>query len=101
MIVLSQILDWLNVSVSSEVVTPTDVEVEQRADGVSALPYDDAPEDYVVETETFEVQGLLTWTSRTATSNRREHGRTRDRSVRQTAASAPSGTPAVASPTQP
>ena len=59
-IVLSQILDWLNVSISSEVVTPTDVEVEQRADGVSALPYDDAPEDYAVETETFEVEGLLT-----------------------------------------
>jgi aminobenzoyl-glutamate transport protein len=27
---------------------------------VSALPYDDAPEDYAVETETFEVDGLLT-----------------------------------------
>ncbi len=59
-IVLSQLLDWLNVSITSEVVTPTDVEVSQRADGVSALPYDDAPEDYAVTTETFEVQGLLT-----------------------------------------
>jgi aminobenzoyl-glutamate transport protein len=59
-IVLSQLLDWLNVSVTSEVVAPTDVEVEQRADGVSALPYDDAPEDYAVQTETFEVKGLLT-----------------------------------------
>ena len=58
-IVLSQLLDWLNVSVTSEVVT-TDGAVEQREDGVSALPYDDAPEDYAVETETFEVQGLLT-----------------------------------------
>jgi aminobenzoyl-glutamate transport protein len=59
-IVLSQILDWLNVSVTSQVVQPTDVEVEQRADGVSALPYDDAPEDYATATETFEVEGLLT-----------------------------------------
>ena len=58
-IVLSQILDWLNVSVTSEVVT-ADVPVEQREDGVSALPYDDAPEDYAIETETFDVQGLLT-----------------------------------------
>jgi aminobenzoyl-glutamate transport protein len=59
-IVLSQLLDWLNVSVTSEVVAPTDADVEQREDGVSALPYDDAPEDYTVETETFEVDGLLT-----------------------------------------
>jgi aminobenzoyl-glutamate transport protein len=59
-IVLSQLLDWLNVSVTSEVVEPTDVETEQRADGVSALPYDDAPEDYTTRTETFEVEGLLT-----------------------------------------
>jgi aminobenzoyl-glutamate transport protein len=59
-IVLSQLLDWLNVSITSEVVEPTDVETEQRADGVSALPYDDAPEDYTTRTETFEVEGLLT-----------------------------------------
>jgi aminobenzoyl-glutamate transport protein len=59
-VVLSQLLDWLNVSITSEVVTPTDVETEQRVDGVSALPYDDAPEDYAVTTETFEVEGLLT-----------------------------------------
>ena len=59
-IVLSQLLDWLNVSVTSEVVEPTAVEVEQREDGVSALPYDDAPEEYSVDTETFEVKGLLT-----------------------------------------
>jgi len=59
-IVLSQLLDWLNVSVTSEVVEPTDVVTAQRVDGVSALPYDDAPEEYVVETQTFEVEGLLT-----------------------------------------
>jgi aminobenzoyl-glutamate transport protein len=59
-IVLSQLLDWLDVSITSEIVEPTDVEVEQRADGVSALPYDDAPEDYATTTETFVVQGLLT-----------------------------------------
>ena len=59
MIVLSQILDWLNVSVTSQVVTH-DPAVDDSLDGVSSLPYDDAPEDYAVETETFEVQGLLT-----------------------------------------
>ena len=59
-IVLSQLLDWLNVSVTSEVVEPTDVVTAQRVDGVTALPYDDAPEEYVVETQTFEVEGLLT-----------------------------------------
>jgi aminobenzoyl-glutamate transport protein len=59
-IVLSQILDWLNVSVTSEVVTPTDGDLSEREDGVTALPYDDAPEGYEVETQTFAVQGLLT-----------------------------------------
>jgi AbgT putative transporter family len=59
-IVLSQLLDWIGVSITSEVVTPTGVGVEQRLDGVSALPYDDAPEDYAVETQTFEIKGLLT-----------------------------------------
>ena len=59
-IVLSQVLDWLNVSVTSEVVDPGGVAVEQRADGVSALPYDDAPERYATSTETFAVKGLLT-----------------------------------------
>ena len=59
-IVLSQLLDWIGVSITSEVVTPIDAAVEQREDGVSALPYDDAPEDYDVETQTFEVKGLLT-----------------------------------------
>ena len=34
--------------------------MDQREDGVSALPYDSAPEEYAVETETFEVKGLLT-----------------------------------------
>jgi aminobenzoyl-glutamate transport protein len=59
-ILLSQVLDWLNVSVTSQVVDGTPVDVEQRADGVSALPYDDAPETYAVQTETFDVEGLLT-----------------------------------------
>ena len=59
-IVLSQLLDWIGVSITSEIVTPTGVEVEQREDGVSELPYDDAPEDYAVETQTFEIKGLLT-----------------------------------------
>ena len=47
-------------SVTSEVVEGPDGAVEQREDGVSALPYDNAAEDYAVETETFEVKGLLT-----------------------------------------
>jgi aminobenzoyl-glutamate transport protein len=59
-IVLSQLLDWLNVSVTSEVAATPDVETAQRVDGVSALPYDDAPEEYPVTTETFVVKGLLT-----------------------------------------
>ena len=59
-ILLSQILDWLNVSVTSQVVEGTDGPVSQREDGVSALPYDSAPEEYAVETETFEIKGLLT-----------------------------------------
>jgi aminobenzoyl-glutamate transport protein len=59
-IVLSQVLDWLGVSVKSEVVTPTQLGVEQHLDGVSSLPYDDAPEHYAVHTQTFAVEGLLT-----------------------------------------
>jgi aminobenzoyl-glutamate transport protein len=59
-IVLSQILDWLGVSVTSQVVDPGSVGVDQRADGVSALPYDNAPEHYAAKTETFAVKGLLT-----------------------------------------
>ena len=55
-IVLSQILDWLNVSVTSEVVDH-DPALDDSLDGVSSLP---AGQDYAVETETFEVQGLLT-----------------------------------------
>jgi aminobenzoyl-glutamate transport protein len=59
-IVLSQILDWLNVSITSQVVEPAGSEIGQRYDGVSALPYHDAPTDYSVATETFSVKGLLT-----------------------------------------
>jgi aminobenzoyl-glutamate transport protein len=59
-IVLSQLLDWLGVSVTSEVVTAGDTDVTQREDGVSALPYDDAPEDLEVQRETFAIKGLLT-----------------------------------------
>ena len=58
-IVLSQILDWINVSITSEVVAH-DPAVDDSLDGVSSLPYGDAPDDYAVETETFAVQGLLT-----------------------------------------
>src|SRR3954447_9082567 len=59
-IVLSQILDWLNVSVSSQVVEPHDAAVDQSLNGVSSLPYDNAPEHYAVVEETFTVKGLLT-----------------------------------------
>ena len=53
-IVLSQILDWLNVSVTSEVVTGTDATVDGSQDGLTA------PDDYAVDTETFAIKGLLT-----------------------------------------
>ena len=59
MIVLSQILDWLNVSVTSEVVAGTDATVD-AARTASAAALRRPPEDYAVETETFEVKGLLT-----------------------------------------
>jgi aminobenzoyl-glutamate transport protein len=55
-IVLSQILDWLNVSVTSEVVAH-DPGLDDSLDGVSSLP---PGGDYAVETETFDVHGLLT-----------------------------------------
>ncbi|HEX6021398.1 MAG TPA: AbgT family transporter [Solirubrobacter sp.] len=55
-IVLSQILDWLNVSITSEVVAH-DPAIDDSLDGVSSLP---PAGDYEVETETFAVQGLLT-----------------------------------------
>ncbi len=58
-IVLSQILDWLNVSMTSEVVVH-DPALDDSLDGVSSLPYHDAATDYEVATETFEVKGLLT-----------------------------------------
>lgn len=58
-IVLSQVLDWIGVSITSEVVAH-DPAVDDSLDGVSSLPYGDAPPDYAVETETFAVQGLLT-----------------------------------------
>jgi aminobenzoyl-glutamate transport protein len=51
-IVLSQILDWLNVSVTSEVVTGADVDGSD--DGLTV------PDDYAVQTETFAIKGLLT-----------------------------------------
>jgi aminobenzoyl-glutamate transport protein len=59
-IVLSQILDWIGVSVTSEVVQGPDAATGQNQDGVSDLPYDNGPEDYATATETFAVKGLLT-----------------------------------------
>ena len=59
-IVLSQVLDWLNVSITSEVVKAGGTAVEQRQDGVSDLPYNDAATAYAVTKETFAVKGLLT-----------------------------------------
>jgi aminobenzoyl-glutamate transport protein len=57
-IVLSQILDWANVSITSEVIDPGGAYTENRVDGVSALP--DQPDDLAVTEETFAVKGLLT-----------------------------------------
>lgn len=60
-IVLSQVLDWIGVSITSEVVdTGGGDAVGQSLNGVSSLPYDNAPEQYEVVTETFSVRGLLT-----------------------------------------
>lgn len=65
-ILLSQVLYWLDISVTSEVVQPPPAEVEQRYDGGSVLPsevlpYQPAsPEEYRVVEETAAIQGLLT-----------------------------------------
>ena len=59
-IVVSQLLDWIGVSVTSQIVDPDSTAVEQRQDGVSALPPGGAAGGYDVETETFAVRGLLT-----------------------------------------
>lgn len=59
-IVLSQILDWIGVSVTSEVVDPGSSGAAQSLNGVSSLPYDAARQAYDVHTETFSVRGLLT-----------------------------------------
>ena len=59
MIVLSQILDWLNVSVTSQIVAH-DPGLDDSLDGVSSLPYHDAANQYATATETFTVKGLLT-----------------------------------------
>ncbi len=65
-IVLSQVLYWADVSVTSEVAEPPAVEVQQRDDAQTSGPSYELPgdrvegEDYEVETETFSVKGLLT-----------------------------------------
>jgi aminobenzoyl-glutamate transport protein len=65
-IVLSQILYWADVSVTSEVAEPPAVEVQQRDDAQTSAPSYELPgervhgEDYEVKTETFSVEGLLT-----------------------------------------
>lgn len=59
-IVLSQILDWLDLSVTSQVAGHHDATTEQSLGGVAGLPYDAMPDDAAIHTETFEVKGLLT-----------------------------------------
>lgn len=65
-ILLSQVLDWANVSITSEVVDPPAQVVQERTDGPSSVPSYDLPDtaadgdDYAVKTETFSVKGLLT-----------------------------------------
>jgi aminobenzoyl-glutamate transport protein len=65
-IVLSQILYWADVSVTSEVAEPPAVEVQQRDDAQTSVPSYELPgevvhgEDYEIKTETFSVDGLLT-----------------------------------------
>jgi aminobenzoyl-glutamate transport protein len=58
-IVLSQVLDWIGVHVTSEVIDPGSA-ADHSQNGVSALPYGATPGDYPVTTETFTVRGLLT-----------------------------------------
>ena len=63
-ILLSQVLSWLDIKATYEVVKPPDVTAEQRYDGGSTQPdivatSEVATEDYELKTETTEVQGLL------------------------------------------
>lgn len=63
-IVLSAILAWADVSVTTEVVEPEDTTVSQEYNGGTSYPsLDHAPEEaipeYEVQTETIEVKSLL------------------------------------------
>ncbi len=65
LILLSQILAWIGVSATYEVVAPPPIEVEESDLGGSTGPYDLLPpghvdaEDYEVETRTAEIKSLL------------------------------------------
>ena len=65
-IVLSQILDWVGIGATYEVVAPPPVSVEENFVGGSSAPIEVLPaeqadaEDYEVTTETVEIRGLLT-----------------------------------------
>ncbi|NPV54759.1 MAG: AbgT family transporter [Firmicutes bacterium] len=65
LIILSQILVWIGVRATYEVVVPPTVEVEESDLGGSTGPYDVLPpghvdaEDYKVETRTAEIKSLL------------------------------------------
>ncbi len=66
LILLSQVLDWANVSVTSDIARPVPTELEQRYDaGDDSQPSYDLPlayegQEYEIVRETVEVDGLLT-----------------------------------------
>jgi hypothetical protein len=65
-ILLSQALDWANVSVTNEVAQPPAAQAQERYDGPATNPSYDVPDepadgaDYAVKKEHVEVKGLLT-----------------------------------------
>ena len=65
LIILSQILAWIGISATYEVVAPPPIEVEESDLGGSTGPYDLLPpghvdaEEYEVETRTAEIKSLL------------------------------------------
>jgi aminobenzoyl-glutamate transport protein len=65
-ILVSQVLDWMNVSITSEVAEAPKQIVEGTDEGGESVPSYDLPDGYAdgdrydIKTETFEVKGLLT-----------------------------------------
>ncbi|HVP02670.1 MAG TPA: AbgT family transporter [Solirubrobacteraceae bacterium] len=66
LILLSQVLDWANVSVTKQIAVAPPVQVQQRDDAASSVPSYEPPgeyesgKDYRLKTEKISVKGLLT-----------------------------------------